>query len=41
MADESIKDFYFRRRGFGLATLFITLLAVALALKIRQMERGK
>jgi len=41
MADEAIKDFYFRRRGFGLATLFITLLAVALALKIRQMEHSK
>jgi hypothetical protein len=39
MADESIKDFYFRRRGFGLATLCITLLVVALALKIREMER--
>jgi hypothetical protein len=41
MADETIKDFYFRRRGFGLATLFITLLVAALALKIRQMERSK
>jgi hypothetical protein len=40
MADETIKDFHFRRRGFGLATAFITLLVVALALKIRQMERG-
>jgi hypothetical protein len=38
MADEAIKEFYFRRRGFGLATLFITLLAVALFFKIRQME---
>jgi hypothetical protein len=41
MADATIKDFYFRRRGFGLATLFITLLVVALVLKLRQMERGK
>jgi len=41
LADEAIKDFYFRRRGFGLATLFITLLVAALALKIRQMESGK
>jgi hypothetical protein len=41
LADETIKDFYFRRRGFGLATLFITLLVVALALKIRQMEKVK
>jgi hypothetical protein len=41
LADDTIKDFYFRRRGFGLATLFITLLVVALGLKIRQMESGK
>jgi hypothetical protein len=41
MADETIKDFFFRRRGFGMATLFITLLVVALALKIRQMERAR
>jgi hypothetical protein len=39
MADDTIQEFYFRRRGFGLATLFITLLAVALGMKIRQMER--
>jgi hypothetical protein len=38
MADDAVKEYYFRRRGFGLATLFITLLVVALALKIRQME---
>jgi hypothetical protein len=28
----------FRRQGFGLATIFITMLVVALHLKIRQME---
>lgn len=33
-----IRDYHTRRRGFGMATLFITLLAVALFLKIRQME---
>jgi hypothetical protein len=41
LADDAVKEYYFRRRGFGLATLFITLLVVALALKIRQMERGR
>jgi hypothetical protein len=38
LSAETIEDFYFRRRGFGLATLFITLLVVALFFKIRQME---
>ena len=35
---EQIKEFNHRRRGFGLATIFITLLVVALFFKIRQME---
>lgn len=38
MADDSIRDFYVRRRGLLLATLFITILAIALFFKIRQME---
>jgi len=38
LTEEAIEDFYFRRRGFGLATLFITLLVVALFFKIRQLE---
>jgi hypothetical protein len=38
LADETIKDYYVRRRGLLLATLFITVLAVALFFKIRQME---
>lgn len=40
MSNAAIEDYYFRRRGFGLATGFITLLVIALFLKIRQMERG-
>jgi len=39
-ADAAVEEFYFRRRGFGLATIFITVLIVALAFKIRQMGRG-
>jgi hypothetical protein len=35
---EQIKEFHHRRRGLGLATIFITLLIVALYFKIRQME---
>jgi predicted CXXCH cytochrome family protein len=34
-----IKDYNNRRRGFGIATLFITVLAIALFLKIRDMEK--
>jgi predicted CXXCH cytochrome family protein len=32
-----IDEYYFRRKGLGLATLFITILVVALYLKIRQI----
>ena len=38
LAEESIKDHFIRRRGLGFATLFITLLVVALILKIRQLD---
>jgi len=38
IAFDQIKEYDVRRRGFGLATLFITLLVVALFFKIRQME---
>lgn len=38
LAAGQIKEFGIRRRGFGMATVFITLLIVALYLKIRQME---
>jgi len=34
-----IDEYYFRRKGLGLASLFITLLAVLLWRKIRQIER--
>jgi predicted CXXCH cytochrome family protein len=38
LAVAQIKEFGIRRRGFGMATVFITLLIVALYLKIRQIE---
>ncbi|MEJ2720216.1 MAG: hypothetical protein P8181_03620 [bacterium] len=38
LAKEQVKEYYFRRRGFGLATIFITILIVALFLKLRHME---
>lgn len=37
-AAVQVKDFHVRRRGFGMATLFTTVLVVALFLWIRQME---
>jgi hypothetical protein len=37
-AAAQIKDFHVRRRGFGMATLFTTVLVFALFLYIRQME---
>ncbi len=37
-AAAQVKDYHVRRRGFGLATLFTTILAFALFLWIRQME---
>ncbi len=33
-----IDEYYYRRKGLGVATLFITLLAVSLYLKIRRLE---
>ncbi|MBP2680643.1 MAG: hypothetical protein H6Q78_506, partial [Candidatus Krumholzibacteriota bacterium] len=38
LAVGQIKEFGIRRRGFGMATAFITLLIVALYLKTRQIE---
>jgi hypothetical protein len=38
MAERQVKDYHVRRRGFGMATLFTTILALALFLRIRQME---
>ena len=40
VAAAQIADHHVRRRGFGMATLFITVLAIALFLRIRQMERA-
>jgi predicted CXXCH cytochrome family protein len=37
---KQVKDFHVRRRGFGMATLFTTILVIALFLRIRQMESG-
>ncbi|HEX5132984.1 MAG TPA: cytochrome c3 family protein [Candidatus Krumholzibacteria bacterium] len=37
-AAAQVKDFHVRRRGFGMATLFTTVLVLALFLWIRQME---
>jgi hypothetical protein len=38
LAAAEVKDYTIRRRGFGMATLFTTIVAVALFLKIRRME---
>jgi hypothetical protein len=38
-ARETIREFYFRRAGLGVATLIITVLAVSLSLTIRRIER--
>jgi predicted CXXCH cytochrome family protein len=41
LAGAEITDFYFRRRGFGIATLFITVLVIALFFRIRSMDKDK
>jgi predicted CXXCH cytochrome family protein len=38
LAGRQVKDHHVRRRGFGMATLFTTILAMALFFRIRQME---
>jgi len=38
LSASEVKEYRFRRQGFGLATILITILVVALYLKIRQME---
>jgi hypothetical protein len=38
LAAAEVKDHTIRRRGFGIATLFTTIVALALFLKIRKME---
>jgi hypothetical protein len=37
-AKEAIEEYHFRRKGLGVATLIITVLAVTLFFKIRQIE---
>jgi hypothetical protein len=38
LAVEQVKEYHTRRRGFGMATIFITILLVALFFKLRWME---
>jgi hypothetical protein len=38
---EAIDEYYFRRAGFAVSTLFITILAISLYLKLRKIERVK
>ncbi|MCF7804422.1 MAG: cytochrome c3 family protein [Candidatus Marinimicrobia bacterium] len=40
-ARELIDEFYYRRKGLGIFTLVITLVVIALYLKIRHMEQQK
>ena len=39
IAEQEISDYHTRRRGFGVATIMITILVVALFFKIREMEK--
>ncbi len=41
LAAAEIRDYHTRRRGFGIASIFIAILAVALFFKIRDMEKKK
>jgi predicted CXXCH cytochrome family protein len=41
MAQGELKEYVTRTRGFGVATIFITVLVIALFFKIREMERRK
>ena len=38
-SDEAIKDYYFRRMGLGVSTFFITLLVLAIYLKLKKIEK--
>lgn len=40
LGHEEIRDFRFRRFGFGIATLLITILTIALFFKIREVEKA-
>lgn len=37
--ENAIKEYYFRRIGLGVSTLFITILAIALFVKLRKIEK--
>jgi hypothetical protein len=39
-AAGQVREYHVRRRGFGMATLFITILVIALFLKIREMDKN-
>lgn len=36
---DAVKEYYFRRMGLGVSTLFITIIALALYLKLRKIEK--
>ena len=39
LAEHQINEFEIRRKGFGVATIFITVLVIALYFKIRNFEK--
>jgi hypothetical protein len=39
--EEAVHDYYFRRQGLAVSTLIVTLVAVLLYLKIREIEKEK
>jgi hypothetical protein len=39
--EEAIREYYFRRAGLGVSTLFITIIAIVLYLKLRKIEKNK
>ena len=39
LAESEIHEFDIRRKGFGIATLFITIFVIALFFKIREIEK--
>ncbi len=36
---SAIDDYYFRRKGFAVSTLIVTLLVIGLYFKIRRLEK--
>jgi hypothetical protein len=37
--EEAIKEYYFRRAGLGISTLFITIIGLTLYFKLRKIEK--